>query len=202
VRRHQKALVACGLYLVRLLAAQSCLYEALDSSGVPTHDTKRRGAGWLPGLADIGWSNRLGWYEDFHLVLAVNPVGVITGFSFGSASAKDQPLADTFFALRAYPHPAVPSVGALARGPYVVVDKGFEGVTWHALWQQHYGATVLCRPNGIASGLEAAAPVASRCWPGGEDSLREALSYLPPRPGTPSRPQWLSGPLGGQGHAA
>ena len=64
--------------LVHLLAAQHCAYEALDSSGIPPRDAKRRGAGWLPGLADIGWSNRLGWYEGVHLLLAVNPVGVIT----------------------------------------------------------------------------------------------------------------------------
>ena len=73
VRQHDDALVACFLYLGRLLAAQHGLYEALDSSGLPTRDAKRRGAGWLPGLADIGWSNRLGWYEGFHLLLAVNP---------------------------------------------------------------------------------------------------------------------------------
>jgi hypothetical protein len=53
VRRQHAALVAFFLPLVRLLAAQCCAYEALDSSGVPTRDAQRRGAGWLPGLADI-----------------------------------------------------------------------------------------------------------------------------------------------------
>ena len=33
--------------------------QALDSSGVPTRSAKRRGASWLAGQADIGWSNRL-----------------------------------------------------------------------------------------------------------------------------------------------
>ena len=120
------ALVAVFCISGQLLAAQRCPYEALDSSGIPTRDAKRRGAGWLPGLADIGWSNRLGWYEGFHLLLAVTPGGVITGFGFGPASTKDQPLAETFFALRRHPHPGLASVGAPARGPYVV-DKGFEG---------------------------------------------------------------------------
>jgi hypothetical protein len=60
---------------------------------VPSRDAKRRGAGWLPGLAEIGWSNRLGWYEGCHVLLAVNPWGMITGFGFGPASIKDQPLA-------------------------------------------------------------------------------------------------------------
>jgi hypothetical protein len=53
-RQQHDALVACFLPLVRLLAAQRGPYEALDSSGVPTRDAKRRGAGWLPGLADMG----------------------------------------------------------------------------------------------------------------------------------------------------
>jgi DDE family transposase len=146
VRQHYAALVACFLYLGRLLAAQHCLYEALDSSGMPTRDAKRRGAGWLPGLADIGWSNRLGWYEGFHLLLAVNPVGVITGFGFGPASTKDQPLAETFFALRRQPHPGLASVGAPARGPYVV-DKGFEGQANQRAWWRSYGAQVICPPK-------------------------------------------------------
>jgi hypothetical protein len=61
VRHPQPALVAYGLYLVQRLAAQQCGDEALDSSGVPTREAKRRGAGWLPGLAEFGWSKRLGW---------------------------------------------------------------------------------------------------------------------------------------------
>jgi len=100
----------------------------------------------LPGLADIGWSNRLGWYEGFHLLLAVNPVGVITGLGFGPASTKDQPLADTFFALRRHPHPGLASVGAPARGPYVV-DKGFEGQANQRAWWRGYGAQVICPPK-------------------------------------------------------
>jgi hypothetical protein len=105
VRQPYEALVACCLHLVPLLAAQWCPYEALDSSGIPTRDAKHRGVGWLPGFAAIGWSNRLGWYEGFHLLLAVNPLGVSTGFGFGPASTKAQPLAETFFALRHHPHP-------------------------------------------------------------------------------------------------
>ena len=146
VRQQHAALVAFFLYLVRLLGAQRCAYEALDSSGVPTRDAKRRGAGWLPGLADIGWSNRLGWYEGVHLLLAVNPLGVITGFGCGAASTKDQPLAETFFALRRQPHPRVASVGAPALSPYVV-DKGFEGQANQRTWWTTYGAQVICPPK-------------------------------------------------------
>jgi hypothetical protein len=146
IRQQHDALVAFFLHLVQLLATQHDAYEALDSSGVPTRDAKRRGAGWLPGWADIGWSNRLGWYEGFHLLTAVTPVGVITGFGFGPASTKDQPLAETFFALRRWPQPGLPSVGVPAPGPYVV-DKGFEGQANHAMWRQTYGAQVLCPPK-------------------------------------------------------
>jgi hypothetical protein len=45
----------------------------------------------------VGWSNSLGWYEGFCLLISVNPEGVITGFGFAPASTKDQPLAETFF---------------------------------------------------------------------------------------------------------
>ena len=118
-------------------------YEALDSSGTPTRNAKRRGAGWLPGLADMGWSNWLGWYEGFHLLLAVNPIGVITGCGFGPASTKDHPLAETCFALRHHPHPGLASVGAPACGPYVV-DKGFEGRVNQVTWWKASGAQVIC----------------------------------------------------------
>jgi hypothetical protein len=121
-------------------------YEALDSSGTPTRNAKRRGAGWLPGLADMGWSNWLGWYEGFHLLLAVNPIGVITGCGFGPASTKDHPLAETCFALRHHPHPGLASVGAPACGPYVV-DKGFEGQVHQMTWWRAYGAQVICPPK-------------------------------------------------------
>ena len=98
-------------HLVDLLHGQRCLYEALDSSGVPARSAKRRGAGWLARKADIGGSNRLGWYEGFHLLLAVNPEGVITGFSFAPASVKDQTLAEDFLAFRHTPHPRRPTLG-------------------------------------------------------------------------------------------
>ena len=86
-----------ALHLVEVLEVQRCPYEALDSTAMVVRDAKRRGTGWLAGQADIGWSNRLGWYEGFRLLVAVSPKGVITGFGFGAASTKDQPIAETFF---------------------------------------------------------------------------------------------------------
>ena len=94
----------------------------------------------------VGWSNSLGCYEGFRLLVAVDPTGVITGFGFASASTKDQPLAETFFALRSQPDPRLESVGSVASGPYVV-DKGFEGEQNHRRWLECYGARVICPPK-------------------------------------------------------
>jgi hypothetical protein len=135
-----------ALHLAAVMGAKSCPYQALDSSAIPVRDAKRRGEGWLAGFADIGWSNRLGWYEGFCLLAAVDPTGVITGFGFAPASTKDQPLAETFFAVRHHPNPRLPSVGSAAGGPYVA-DKGFEGEENHRRWLECYGAQVLCPPK-------------------------------------------------------
>jgi hypothetical protein len=62
----------------------------------------------------------------FSLLAAIEPSGAITGFCFGSASTADQPLAETFFAVRATPHPRLTSVGSAFSGIYVT-DKGVEG---------------------------------------------------------------------------
>jgi hypothetical protein len=117
LRQHDAAIVACFLHLVDLLDGRHALDEAPDGSAVPTREAKRRGAGWLPGLAEIGWSNRLGWDEGCHLLMAVNPRGIITGLGVGPASAKAQPLAETFFAWRQRPHLGYPSIGQPALGP-------------------------------------------------------------------------------------
>jgi hypothetical protein len=103
--------------------------------------------GWLVGQADIGWSNRLGWYEGFHRLLSVNPQGVITGFSFAPASTSDPVLAEEFFGFRRFPHPRIATVGGPAQG-YYIVDQGFEGKERHRHWHRHYGARVVCPPKG------------------------------------------------------
>jgi hypothetical protein len=141
--------------------ARGAAYEALDTSAMPVRDAKRRGEGWLAGYADIGWSNSLGWYEGFCLLVAVDPAGVITGFGFASASTKDQPLAETFFALRARPNPRLGSVGSAASGPYVV-DKGFEGEDNHRRWLDQYGVRVICPPK--RNGRKRSWPKRLRRW--------------------------------------
>ena len=145
-RSYRDVIVAFALDLVQQMQAQNCLYEALDSSGVATRDAKRRGSGWLAGQADIGWSNRIGWYEGFHLLTSISPTGVITGFGFAPASCNDHPLAETFFAARTFPSPRLSSVGARAKGVYVA-DKGFAGDQVHRQWQACYGAEVVSAPH-------------------------------------------------------
>ena len=145
-RGYRDVIVAFSLFLVEPMHAQHCLYEALDSSGIPTRDAKRRGTGWLAGQADIGWSNRIGWYEGFHLLTSITPTGVITGFGFAPASCNDHTLAETFFAARQHPAPRLPSVGAPAQG-VSVADKGFAGDHLHRRWQALYGAEVVSPPH-------------------------------------------------------
>ena len=94
----------------------------------------------------IGWSNRLGWYEGFRLLMAVNQVGVVTGFGFSAASTTDQQVAETLFAVRHQPDRRLPSVGCASQGPYVA-DRGFEGAENHQRWQECYGARVIHPPK-------------------------------------------------------
>jgi hypothetical protein len=146
VRSHTELIEAFVVHLVAVLDARRSPYEALDSSAMPTRDCKRRGHGWLAGRANVGWSNSLGWYEGFSLLTAVDPTGVITGFCFGAASTADQPLAETFFALRARPNERLLSMGSAAAGLYIA-DKGFEGAENHRRWLQSYGAHLIHPPK-------------------------------------------------------
>ena len=59
VRSYTELIEEMALHLAaQAMEARECPYEALDSSAMPVRDAKRRGTGWLAGLADIGWSNR------------------------------------------------------------------------------------------------------------------------------------------------
>jgi Transposase DDE domain len=153
VRSRAGLIEEVAVHLALMLDARGATpsYEALDTSAMPVRDAKRRGEGWLAGYADIGWSNSLGWFEGFCLLVAVNPAGAITGFGFASASTKDQPSAETFFALRARPNPRLQSIGSAPLGPYVV-DKGFEGEDNHRRWLHRYGAQLICPPKRTERG--------------------------------------------------
>lgn len=145
-RSHAQLIEEMALHLAQMTGTSECSYEALDSAAMPVRDAKRRGTGWLAGYADIGWSNRLGWYEGFKLLIAVSPTGVITGFGFSCASTADQPLAETFFNARECPSPRLSSVGQASSGLYVS-DKGFEGIENHRRWLDRYGARVIHPPK-------------------------------------------------------
>ena len=146
VRSQVGLIEAVALHLAEAMEVRGGPYEALDTSAMPVRDAKRRGEGWLAGFADIGWSNSLGWYEGFRLLVAVDPTGIITGFGFCAASVTDQQVAETFFAVRHRPNSRLPSVGAAAAGPYVA-DKGFEGAENHRRWLDRYGARIIHPPK-------------------------------------------------------
>jgi hypothetical protein len=160
-RTHRDAITAFALFLVQLLQAQRCAYEVLDSTAAVTRDAKRRGSGWLAGQADIGWSNRIGWYEGFHLLLCVTAQGVITGFGFGSASTHDQHLAATLFAARHTPLPQLPSCGLPAQGSYGA-DKGFAGARPRLRWHEQYQVDLLTPPHQTSRRIHW--PKALRRW--------------------------------------
>lgn len=159
-------------------------FEALDSSAVPTRDPKRRGVGWLPGIADIGWSNRMGWYEGCHLLLSVNPHGIITGFGLAAASSHDVRLAETFFAVRQTPHPQLPNVGKAGCGVYVA-DKGFGGHTNQQRWRELYHAEVIAPPHrNSKTPAESLAALAGKHSPNRRNRQRKITSYLSLATGT------------------
>lgn len=138
----------CGLgqHLACLAEPVASAYEALDTMSCATRHVKRRGNGWLAGEANIGASNRLGWYEGLNVITSVTPRGVITGFGCAPASTKEQPYAETFLAARARPQAGLPEVGPCAKGLYLA-DNGFCGAARQAQWAAAYGAVVVTPPQ-------------------------------------------------------
>jgi hypothetical protein len=72
----------------------------------------------------------------FSVLAAIEPSGVITGFCFGCASTADQPLAESFFALRANPNPRLKGAGSVFGEPTSQTkasrEKRIIGVGWNA----------------------------------------------------------------------
>jgi Transposase DDE domain len=167
LRRHRGAVEGFARWLAAALGAHAAPYEALDGTGGPTRTARRRGRGWLPGLADVGMSTRLGWYEGLRLLVAADPAGVVTGFGFGPASADDRALAETLFALRAAPDPRLPTAGRAASGVYAA-DTGFAGQECEARWVAACGAQVVAPPQ----------PDAARAWPARERRRFAALRQV------------------------
>ena len=203
VRLYTQTIEEIAVKLGKMLEDRVHAYQALDSSAMPVRDAKRRGHGWLAGEADIGWSNSIGWYEGFSVLAAIEPSGVITGFCFGSASTADQPLAETFFAVRANPNPRLISVGAAFSGTYVA-DKGFEGTENHRRWLECYGAEVVHPPKRNSKKPLVQASEAVGGFPPSDrgDGLRQALQCLRPVAGASPRDRGFAGASGGEGGSA
>lgn len=146
VRRHVDAITAFALSLGQELARPDHACEIIDGTGVRVRNAKRRGAGWLAGLANIGTCSRLGWYEGIRLLLAVTPRGAITGWGSAPASSNDRALAETFFAVRAVPDAHLPGVGQAVSDCYVA-DMGFSGAQWQPHWADAYRAVVISPPQ-------------------------------------------------------
>lgn len=137
VRRHREAITAFALFL-----PEAAELEALDLSAARVRDRRRRGRSWLVGQADYGHSSREGSFFGFQVMFSVAAEGDVTGFCFAPGSAKEQTMAELFFALRRHPDPRLASVGGPSQGEYLA-DKGFAGRQRQVLWKEQYGATVL-----------------------------------------------------------
>ena len=146
LRASGQGLISFNQFLLVSRQVQACLYEALDTMGCATRNAKRRGEGWLAGEANIGYSNRLGWYEGLNIMTSVTPDGVITGFGCAPASTKEQPYAETFLALRATSAHCLPEVGRPAQGSYIA-DNGFCGKANFQRWRHDYAALVISPPQ-------------------------------------------------------
>ncbi len=162
VRRYQAAILAFGHACGQVATPTPAPYEVLDGVGVAVRNCRRRGRGWLAGLVNVGRSNRLGWYTGVHVLLAVQPGGVITGFATAPASTKEQPFTEAFLAGRAADPPPLASLGD-AHDHYLA-DKGFHGAPNQVRWRHEYGATVVCAPPRVRQDEPHPWPAPLRQW--------------------------------------
>jgi hypothetical protein len=163
-RQHQESMLAFSHYLVDCLEArEGSAYEVLDRCGVETRWCGRRGVGWLPEYTDKGKCSRLGFFHGFHLLTACTPEGIITGFSVGPASCKDQPQAEALFYARESQDQRCPCAGKPCSSGVYVADTGFTGDKRYCTWRDSYGARVLCPPQPVARGKKPR-KVSQRPW--------------------------------------
>jgi hypothetical protein len=147
IRSECELIVSFFLHLADRLRAHDAAFQALDCTAVPVRNSKRRGYGWLPGRATLGWSNRRGWFTGFRVISSVTPEGAVAGFGIASGHVNDHLIGQTFLALRAYPMPGYyAAVGRRAMGPYLA-DSGFAGENPARIWKQAFGASVLAPPQ-------------------------------------------------------
>jgi hypothetical protein len=151
-RQYLPVIIAFALHLGQQLLAPDEPYELLDGTGLAVRNDKRGGAGWFPDAAAIGSCGRLRWFEGFRLLLCSTVDGIVTGWGCGTATTSERALAETFFAGRADPDPALSSVGT-ASGQAYLADMGFSGRDCQARWQALYGAIVRCSPQTHAKAV-------------------------------------------------
>ena len=174
VRAHEAEIVAFFLDLADRLGVREESVQAIDSTAVPTRNLKRRGLGWLAGEADIGYSNRRGWYEGFRVLSAVTPSGVLSGFGYSSASTNDHPLAESFFELRRQPRPGFfAAAGRWAR--VYLADSGFWGTHITQAWEARYRAFVVAAPQRNREGQPRAWPREVRRWLASQRQIVETI---------------------------
>jgi hypothetical protein len=171
-RRYSPLVVAFFQHLARELGARRSAYEILDRSGLATRACGRRGGEWLHGCADKGWCSRLGYFWGLQLMCAVTAEGVLTGFGLAPGRTKDQPMAESFLALRHHPDAHVPWVGEVAAYETYVLDKGFSGRKRHQEWRERYGSTAVCAPQ---RGHGPPWPKARRRWLAGLRQIVETV---------------------------
>lgn len=136
--------IACLLASLRLGQSEE-LYQILDATGVPVRCIKRRGGGWLAGVADKGWCSRISSYMGFHVLMAITTTGFLTGFGFSPASVHDTRLAETFLGLRAHPSARLSSPGQAF--PTYVADRGFASEPLQLHWLHDAHAAVLTQSH-------------------------------------------------------
>jgi hypothetical protein len=146
VHRIAPVLAHLAVHLGQALVPTECPFEILDATGIETRDARRRGIGWLPGIAAKGKCTREGWYVGLRLLVCVTPEGAITGFGIGSGNTNERKLAETFFAQRAATSSDLPSIGHPVTSWYLT-DGGFTGLRWERHWLVDYGAMVICPPE-------------------------------------------------------
>lgn len=171
VRRRHAALSAMALWLAARLGAAGAPYEALDGTAVSTRNAKRRGLGWLPGIADIGKCLRRGWIEGLRVLVCTTPEGTVTGWGVGPASANDRALAETLLGQRQHPLPALASAGSVASSVYVA-DSGFAGTAYEARMQRETHVQFVAPPQ---TGSRHRWSPAERRWVAGRRQIVETV---------------------------
>ena len=179
-----EVVVALLPVVARELRAATAAYEVVDTVAVPLLRRCRGQHQRVFGAeAAIGrGGSDKGWYYGCKLLLAVAPLGVVTGFVLAPANMGDRWIADALLCWRAdrqarplevadLPSPRRPNgmpyvgptgprwpaggAGARSAGGYLA-DKGFSGKWWQQHWRQTYGAP-LTTPADYPSPQAAAA---------------------------------------------